>query len=119
MTTYIRKSEVKASLSQFVQRSIEEGILVGKLPQEFIDLIKHNFCAKFVHYNKYKKTIEIGIKETKNPSLYPVIKVYSYPVNEAAKILQDSYKENDGDLEFYGTILNRSGGFSSSQVVVF
>lgn len=118
MITYYNKSELKASLNAFVERSIEEAVRTGKLSQEFITLIKHNFLAKFVFYNRENKTIEIGINESKGQGLYPDINVYSYPVNKASSWLKDSYTENKGDMEFYGEILNKSDGFGSSQVVL-
>lgn len=119
MITYLKKTELKASLNAFVEQSIKEAVKNGKLSQEFITLIKHNFLAKFVYYNKQKNTIEVGVNESTRPSFYPTIKVYSYPVGEAGKWLNETFKETDGDLEFYGEILNKSEGFGSSQVVLF
>lgn len=119
MTTYYKKAELRASLKAFVERSIEDAVKKGKLSQEFITLIKHNFLAKYVYFNRQKKTIEIGVNDSTHSSFYPSIKVYSYPVAEVARWLNDTYKETDGDLEFYGDILNKSDGFGSSQVILF
>lgn len=118
MASYINQNEIKAALQQLVKKYVEECENCDRLPEEFISLIKHNFLAKYVYYNKEKKHIEIGIDESYSPETYPEIKVYKFPVNKAAEWLDKSFRKEQGDLEFYGRLLNKNEIFSASEVVL-
>ena len=56
MASYLRTEEIKTSLRVLVNQYIEECRDCDKIPQDFIDLLRHNFLAKFVFYNKNDKT---------------------------------------------------------------
>jgi len=118
MASYLNTNEIRLSLQQLVKQYVEECETCQELPEEFISLIKHNFLAKYVYYNKQKKQIEIGIDESESPETYPEIKVYKIPVNKAAKWLDKSFRNQKGDLEFYGKLLNRNEIFNSSEIVL-
>ncbi|PRX44836.1 hypothetical protein [Salegentibacter salegens] len=118
MASYLNTNEIRVSLKQLVKQYVDECETCQELPDEFISLIKHNFLAKYVYYNKQKKQIEIGIDESDSPDTYPEIKVYKIPVNKAVKWLDGSFREQQNDLEFYGKLLNRNEIFNSSDVVL-
>jgi len=118
MASYLNTNEIRVSLQQLVKQYVEECETCQELPDEFISLIKHNFLAKYVYYNKQKKQIEIGIDESESPDTYPEIKVYKIPVNKACKWLDRSFRNQQSDLEFYGKLLNRNEIFNSSEVVL-
>lgn len=118
MTSYLNETEIQASLKVLVQQYVEECENCNSLPKEFIELIKHNFLAKFVYYNCNEKQIEIGVDESYSPETYPEIKVYTFPVSKAAEWLDKSFKNEKGDLEFYGKLLNRKELFSASDMAL-
>ncbi|TDN94953.1 hypothetical protein DET49_10319 [Salegentibacter sp. 24] len=118
MASYLNSNEIRLSLRQLVKQYVEECETCQELPEEFVSLIKHNFLAKYVYYNKQKKQIEIGIDASESPETYPEIKVYKIPVNKATKWLEKSFKDQQSDLEFYGRLLNRNAIFNSSDVVL-
>ncbi|MFD1095100.1 hypothetical protein [Salegentibacter chungangensis] len=118
MSSYLNTQEIKRSLQVLVKQYVEECVNCQELPQDFIDLIKHNFLAKFVYYNKAKKQIEIGIEDQESDAPYPEIKTYSFPVDKAANWLDQSFRNDDCDLKFYGKLLNRNELISSGDVVL-
>lgn len=118
MASYLNSNEIKTSLQVLVQQYIEECENCHQLPQDFIDLIKHNFLAKFVCYNKQEKQIEIGVEDQDSDAPYPEIKTYKFPVNKATQWLDKSFKQDKCDLEFYGKLLNRNELISSSEVIL-
>jgi len=118
MATYLNNNEIRTALKQLVKQYIEECITCKEMPEDFISLIKHNFLAKYVYYNKQKEQIEIGIDIAESPNTYPEIKIYKFPVNKAVKWLDKSFKDNQNDLEFYGRLLNRNEILNSSEVVL-
>lgn len=119
MAAYVNRAELKAELKSLVRQFVEESVNCEELTPDFIDLIKHNFRAKFVYYNKKKKMIEIGVNESKTPSLYPEIKVYSFPVQKADKWLKGTYKDHPMDLDFYGRLINKKRSYSNSEVILY
>ena len=118
MASYLNTNEIRLSLRQLVKQYVEECESCQEAPEEFISLIKHNFLAKYVYYNKKKQQIEIGIDESESPDTYPEIKVYKFPINKAGKWLDNSFKDQQSDLEFYGKLLNRNDSFNSSEIVL-
>ncbi len=118
MASYLKTEEIKTALRLLVNQYIEECKTCEEIPQDFIDLLRHNFLAKYVFYNKANKTIEIGVNEGSSPSGYPNIKVFSFPVNKAPEWLDKSFKNEKNDLEFYGKLLNRNKIISSSELVL-
>lgn len=106
-------------MNNLVNEYLQECINCAEIPADFIDLVKHNFLAKFVHYNATKNAIEIGIKDyNTNEDLYPEIKVYSYPLDKKNQWLKKSFKKDKEDLDFYCKLLNRKKSFSKDAEVI-
>ncbi len=119
MTTYYKQAEIKASMKKLVNGYLDDCIKCEELSPDFIDLLKHNFLAKFVCYNKLAQTIEIGIEDnSKEEDFYPEIMVYKYKLNSNRKWLERSFKDGSNDLAFYGKLLNRSKMNQEAEIVL-
>ncbi len=114
----MKRTEIRDSLKKLITQYIEECTNCDKISDDFYNLLKHNFMAKFVFYNKEEKTIEIGINEGSEPTTYPKIKVFSFPVTKSTEWLDKSFKSNRTDLEFYGKLLNRGDILSASELTL-
>lgn len=116
---YLKEGEIKSSLGSLVKYYVQECVETQEIPQQLVELIKHNFFAKYVTYNKLEKTIEIGINESKHRSLtYPHIKVYSFPLEKTSEWIDSSFKTGRGDLEFYGQLINMPHSLGKPEIVV-
>lgn len=119
MTTYYRPTEIKASIKTLVEVYLAECKKSESLSRDFTDLLKHNFQAKFVSYNKSNQTVEIGIEDTAaEEDFYPQILVYKYTLNSTKKWLDGSFKDGLNDLAFYGKLLNRSKMNQEAEVIL-
>lgn len=119
MTTYYNQNEIRTAMNNLVQEYLEECINCQEIPADFIDLVKHNFLAKFVHYNPTTNAIEIGIKDyNSDEDSYPEIKVYSYLIDKKNQWLKKSFSKEKEDLAFYCRLLNRKKSFSKDAEVV-
>ncbi|HSP41040.1 MAG TPA: hypothetical protein VLN46_06365 [Gillisia sp.] len=119
MTTYYKQAEIKASMKKLVDSYLNRCLEDGNLCEDLIDLVKHNFLAKYVCYNKNSKTIEIGIEDnTKEDDFYPEIQVYKFPLNKNRKWIERSFKDSMNDLMFYGKLLNRNNMNKEAEVVL-
>lgn len=117
MTTYYKQTEIKTALDQLVEDYLAECKRCNELPEGFVELIKHNFLAKYVCYNKETKTIEIGVEENSSDELYPEIRVYKYSLN-AKNWVKKSFKNHKNDLQFYGKLINRNRSSRDAEVVL-
>ena len=114
MKTY-SKEKLQTSLTSLLNDYINHCLKTGKPAPDFVELIRHNFYAKYVHYNDADEMIEIGINESREPApFYPEIKVYSYPVSKAGEWLGTSFKKDPFDLAFYNRLLNGKKSISNS-----
>ncbi len=121
MTTYFNKSEIETSIKDLAAIQLKECVECEKLSEDFIDLLKYNFSAKYVSFDHSKKRIEIGVEDsTEKTSHYPVINVVSYPVKKSKnKWLDNSFKNHMNDLIFYGGLINRKKySHKNAEVVV-
>ncbi|MDT0649697.1 hypothetical protein [Autumnicola edwardsiae] len=118
MVSYIKTEEIKASLQALVEQRVKDCAVGKDLSQDVVELIKHNFLAKFVHYNKEKRVLEVGINRSSPASIYPNIIVHAIPEDKVAEWLEDSYTSRKCDLEFYGKILSRGKSSTDSEVVL-
>ena len=109
MTSYQSRNQIRTELQRMLPYQIEECREGDELPSTLHDLIKHNFQASFVCYDKKKNTIEIGVKEQENEDSYPTITVHTIGLDEAVSKLTKSFKSTDLDLKFYGKLL--AGGY--------
>lgn len=107
MTTYYNQQEIKDSMKNLVKEFLSECKKCEELPDDFVDLIKHNFLAKFVAYNDKTQHIEIGVEDFSEESLYPNIKIYKFPITSGKKWVAQSFRSGKNDLDFYGKLLNR------------
>lgn len=109
MTTYFNKSEIENSIKTIAEDYVADCINCDRISEDFIDLIKYNFSAKYVSFNNREKQIEIGVEDaTLQSSHYPVINVVSYLVTETDnQWLEKSFKNQMNDLVFYGKLINR------------
>ncbi|MDT0677855.1 hypothetical protein [Autumnicola musiva] len=117
--SYLHKDEIRTSLRLLVKRYITDCEDCEEMSPEFINLIKHNFLAEYVVYDKEAKMVEIGIEDSDSNSVYPELKVYQFSLDSAEDWVTNSCKEENGDLEFYGKLLNKNEIFNSSDVVLF
>ncbi|MDT0691011.1 hypothetical protein RM549_14545 [Salegentibacter sp. F188] len=118
MVSYIKTGEIKSSLQELVKQRINDCASGKELSQDIVELIKHNFLAKFVHYNKEKGVLEVGINRSSPTSIYPDIYVHTIPDTQVVEWLEDSYKGMQCDLEFYGKLLSASKPTNDSDVVL-
>lgn len=118
MASYLNSTEIRLSLKALVKEYIEECEKCERIPEDFIDLIKHNYLAKYVFYNAKKKHIEIGIEDPDAEGHYPEIKSYKFPVKKAVEWLDKSFKKDICDLQFYGRLLSRNERLNPSDIVV-
>lgn len=118
MTAYYKQTEILAAMNQLVEDYLNECMECGELPDGFVELLKHNFLAKFVCFNEETKTIEIGIEKSSKDALYPEIKIYKYPLNANKRWVQKSFKMGQNDLAFYGRLLNKKKSYNDVEVVV-
>ncbi|MCP9198468.1 hypothetical protein MKO06_01010 [Gramella sp. GC03-9] len=118
MAAYFNTNQLRSSLQELLRMYILECKECNELSQDCIDLIRHNFLAEFVVYNKKDQTIEVGINEEERFDGYPNIKVYTFPLEEIGKKVDYSFKNNSEDLEFYGKMIARKKGLKSSSIIV-
>jgi len=120
MTSYYNKFEIQSAMKVIVADYLKECIECEELSEDFRDLIKYNFLAKYVSFNKEQKTIEIGIEDTNtNNSHYPIIQISTFPIERSNKWLKDSFNYQIDDLAFYGKLLNRRKySYRDAEVVV-
>lgn len=119
MAVYVQKGEIEASLRRLVSKYVQECIRTKKIPQELAELIRHNFLAKYVYFDKRTMTVEIGIIESEERrDCYPKMRIYSFPIETAKEWLSSSYQTGVADLEFYGRLLNSDVHKTTEEVVI-
>ncbi|SDS08673.1 hypothetical protein [Gramella sp. MAR_2010_147] len=118
MAAYFNSNQLRTSLHEVVKMYIKECKDCDVLPQDCIDLLRHNFLAEFVIYNKANNTIEIGMNKSDDFDGYPEIEIYTFPLEDIGKKVDHSFKNNNEDLEFYGKLIGRRKGIGSNSVVL-
>lgn len=123
MVAYYNQRQIKTEMKALIQDYLKSCYNCEELPADLVDLIKHNFLAKYVSYNSELHSIEIGVEVSDKPSSlisYPQIKVYQFPIDDKKnKWLKKSLKTSKTDLAFYGRLLNkRSTIYKNADVVV-
>jgi hypothetical protein len=118
MTTYYNQEEIKIAVNGLAKKCLKECLLENKPSEDFINLIKYNFLAKFVYYNKADRSVEIGVEESSLGSTYPEIKVFVYHLTSGIDWLEKSFKTGKTNLEFYGKLLNRSRSYLTNAKVI-
>ena len=97
---------------------IKECKECDELPLALEQLIKHNFQATFVCYDKKTNTIEVGVEDQEELNSYPNITVHKFSLEEAVTRLNKTLKTTDQDLKFYGKLLAATGSHKRIDEVV-
>ena len=118
MISYQSKNDIQNQVVNLLPHQIEECRECDKLPEPLVELIKHNYQATFVCYDKKSNCIEVGIENEKENSPYPEIQVQKIPLKKAVAQLGKTFRSSDSDLKFYGKILASYGSSSRVEDVV-
>lgn len=114
MTSYQSKTRIVSDLQSMLPHQIEECRTCDELPAALEELIKHNFQATFVCYDKKSHTIEVGVEEQEEVNSYPDITVHKFGLDEVISQIKRTFRKADQDLKFYGKLL---AGYSSSSPI--
>lgn len=106
MAFYLTSEEIRAAIGNKVSEYLTACQKDECLSNEFIELIKHHFKAKYAFYNADEKTIEVGIKKSGADSLYRTIEDYSFSIPEIKNEFKTSLNDKETDLSYYGKFLN-------------
>jgi len=118
MAAYFNSNQLRSSLQQLANMYVRECEECETLSQDCMDLLKHNFLAEYVSYNKADDTIEIGMNKSEDFGGYPDIEIYTFPLKDIGKKVDHSFKNNHEDLEFYGKLIGRRRGIGSNSIVL-
>ncbi len=118
MISYQSRSEIQTQLKKLLPHQIEECKTCDELPETLKNLIKHNFQASFVCYDKKNNTIEVGVEDQDESHIYPQIAVQRFKLEETISKLGKTFRNSDADLRFYGKILAGHGTFNKVDDVV-
>ena len=118
MAAYFNSNQLRNSLKDLVKTYISECKECNVLPEDCIDLLRHNFLAEFVVYNKQNNTVEIGMNKSDDFDGYPEIEIFTFPLKDIGKKVDHSFKNNHEDLEFYGKLIGRRKGIGSNAVIL-
>lgn len=119
MATYLKEEEIKIQLDSLIDKFVKECLSTCQLNDDFTELIKHNFYAKYVHYDPDTEMVEIGINETKEGVTgYPDIKVYHYALSETKLWLGKHFRNTKFDLEFYASLISKDQDLDSDVIVL-
>lgn len=106
METFVTRSEIKSLWRPVFKKMIRECRMNKKAPDGLVELIKHNFFAKYASYEANTEMAEIGVNESVvGAKTYPAIKIYTVPLHELEQKLNASSKLKPSDMEFYAKIL--------------
>ena len=114
MTSYQSKTQIESELQRMLPHQIEECRNCDELPSSLEALIKHNFQATFVCYDKKSRTIEVGVEEQEEVDSYPDITIHKFRLDEVISQLKRTFRKADQDLKFYGKLL--AGHGSNNQI---
>lgn len=118
MTLYQSRSQVQSELQRMLPHQIEECKECDELPPALERLIKYNFAAAFVCYDKKTGMIEVGVENQEKVSTYPEITVHKFKLDEIKAQLQKTFRNSDHDLKYYGKLLAGDGDRVDEVVLV-
>lgn len=118
MISYQSKNDIQNQVRNLLPYQVEECRKCDELPKALSELIKHNYQAAFVCYDKKSNCIEIGVEEEEDVTAYPEIKVHRIPLEKAVSQLGKSLRNSDPDLKFYGRLLAGYGTANKVEDVV-
>lgn len=105
MILYQSRNQIQHDLHKMLPHQIKECQECDALPAALELLIKHNFQATFVCYDKKTNTIEVGVEDQEEMNSYPKINVHKFSLEEAIAQVNKTLRTSDQDLKFYGRIL--------------
>ena len=109
MVSYQSKNEIQNQVRNLLPYQIKECRDCDELPKALAEIIKHNYQAAFVCYDKKSNCIEVGIEKEEEITAYPEITVHKIPLKQAVSQLSESLRTDDLDLKFYGKLLASYG----------
>lgn len=118
MTSYQSRKMIHERLEEMIPEQVSECKECDKLPQPLVDLIMHNFQAKYVCYHKKDNTVEVGVEEQESMLAYPNIKSYTFRLEEAVSWLGETFRSDEQDLKFYGKIIAGNGNYNQIDDVI-
>lgn len=118
MISYQSKTDIQNQVLNLLPHQIEECRECDQLPASLEEIIRHNYQATFVCYDKQSNSIEVGVENDEENSPYPEIKVYKIPLAKAVARIKKTFRTTDADLKFYGKILAGYGYSSKIEDVV-
>lgn len=118
MTSYQNRTEIQQELAKLLPYQIQECKKCDELPHTLEEIIRHNFQAKFVCYDKENRCIEVGVEEQEATDGYPEISIRKLKLEDAASQLKKTFRKSDHDLEFYGRLLAGLGSVDKIDQVV-
>ncbi|MFD0976433.1 hypothetical protein [Salinimicrobium gaetbulicola] len=118
MISYQSRNQIQHELHRMLPYQIKECKECDELPLALEQLIKHNFQATFVCYDKKTNTIEVGVEDQEELNSYPNITVHKFSLEEAVTRLNKTLKTTDQDLKFYGKLLAATGSHKRIDEVV-
>lgn len=118
MTTYQSRTQIQSELQRMLPHQIEECRECDEIPPSLEILLKHNFQATFVCYDKKSQMIEVGVEEQEAVDAYPEITVHKFKLDEVIPQVKRTFREGDQDLKFYGKILAGHGSVNQVDEVV-
>lgn len=118
MISYQSKNNIENQLRNLLPYQIKECRECNQLPPALEELIRHNYQATFVCYDKKTNCIEVGVENEEEITAYPEITVHKIPLEKAAARLGKTFKSSDQDLKFYGRILAGHGSNTVEDVVL-
>lgn len=105
MTSYQSRSQIQEHLKEMIPQQVSECKECDKLPQPLVELIMHNFQAKYVCYHKKTNIVEVGVEEQESIITYPNITSYTFRLEEAVSWLGESLRTDEPDLRFYAKLI--------------
>ncbi|MHA6279696.1 hypothetical protein ACXYMT_05900 [Salinimicrobium sp. CAU 1759] len=118
MVSYQSKNEIQNQVRNLLPYQIKECRECDELPKALEELIKHNYQAAFVCYDKKSNCIEVGVEKEEEVTAYPEITVHKIPLKKAVSELAQSLRNDDLDLKFYGRLLAGYGNANKIEDVV-
>lgn len=105
MISYQSRNQIHEKLEEMIPEQVSECKECDKLPQPLVELIMHNFQAKYVCYHKKTNTVEVGVEEQDSIMSYPKIKSYTFKLEEVVSKLGETFKSDERDLKFYAKLI--------------
>ena len=118
MISYQNRSQIEQELQNLLPHQLKECKECDVVPAALEQLIRHNYNAAFVCYDKKTGNIEIGVEEREDVTSYPEIVVHKFRLSELPKKLRKTFRRSDADLRFYAKLLAQTQYRKVDEVVL-